>query len=91
MQEIDENFQPIRALNDFLFCERRCALHRIEELWVDNAFTVEGTHGHQQADRTMDVQTAPGVRSVHAVLLRSRRLRRNPLLRQSLPRRASPL
>ena len=42
----DEDYQPIRALNDFLFCERRCAMHRVEQVWVDNVHTVEGTHAH---------------------------------------------
>ena len=70
-----DDFLPVRALNDFLFCERRCALHRVEELWVDNVHTVEGIHGHQRADRMMDVQTASGVRAVHGVLLQSRQLR----------------
>jgi CRISPR-associated exonuclease Cas4 len=74
MPDPQDDFLPIRSLNDLLFCERRCALHRIEQLWEDNAFTVEGLHGHQRADRRL-TETAPGVRAVHAVLLRSNRLR----------------
>ena len=30
----DDYYLPISALNDLLFCERRCALHRIEQVWV---------------------------------------------------------
>src|SRR5690606_6982431 len=61
-------------LNDLLFCERRCALHRIENVWVDNAFTLEGTHGHKRADRNVDLGVRGG-KAVHAVLLKSDRLR----------------
>ena len=69
-----EDCQPIRGLNDLLFCERRCALHRIEQIWVDNVFTVEGLHSHQRADQPL-THTAPGVRAVHSVLLKCDRLR----------------
>jgi CRISPR-associated exonuclease Cas4 len=42
-----DDFPPLSALNDLLFCPRRCALHRNEGLWVDNRHTVEGTHVHR--------------------------------------------
>lgn len=77
----DDDFQPIRALNDLLFCERRCALHRIEEVWVDNAQTLEGVLGHRRADRALaptgDDETAggDGPRLARAMPLRSLRLR----------------
>jgi CRISPR-associated exonuclease Cas4 len=74
MSDIDNDFQPIRALNDLLFCERRCAMHRIEQVWVDNAYTLEGVQRHKRADRP--AEEAPlGVRTAHAVLLKSHRLR----------------
>jgi CRISPR-associated exonuclease Cas4 len=44
----EAGLQPIRALNDLLFCPRRCALHRTEGLWVENAFTIEGSRAHQK-------------------------------------------
>jgi CRISPR-associated exonuclease Cas4 len=40
----------LSALNDFIYCPRRCALHRIEGLWNDNAFTVSGTLAHENTD-----------------------------------------
>ncbi len=46
-----DDYPPIRALNDLLFCERRCALHRLEQIWTDNRFTIEGTAGHANAHR----------------------------------------
>src|ERR1700693_5977437 len=70
----DDDFPPLSALQDPLFSPRRCAMHRIEQVWVENVFTLEGTHGHRRADRTM--HEAPlGVRTAHGVLLRSVRLR----------------
>jgi CRISPR-associated exonuclease Cas4 len=74
MPDLHDDFQPIRALNDLLFCDRRCAMHRIEQVWVDNAYTLEGVQRHKRADRV--VEEAPlGVRTVHAVLLKCERLR----------------
>jgi CRISPR-associated exonuclease Cas4 len=70
----DDDLLPLSALNDFLFCPRRCAMHRIEQVWVENAYTLEGTRAHRRADR--NVHEAPlGVRTAHGVLLQSRRLR----------------
>jgi CRISPR-associated exonuclease Cas4 len=71
----DEEFLSLSSLNHFLFCPRRCAMLRLEQVWADNAFTIEGTHGHRWADRGIDVQSEPGVWAVHGMLLRSRRLR----------------
>jgi CRISPR-associated exonuclease Cas4 len=70
----DDDFLPIAALNDLLFCERRCALHRIEQVWQDNVATLEGTHWHQRADAGKLEHTATG-RVARAVLLRCERLR----------------
>jgi CRISPR-associated exonuclease Cas4 len=44
-----EDFPPLSALNDLLFCERRCALHRIEQVWIDNGHTLQGSAGHSHA------------------------------------------
>src|SRR4051812_14820848 len=73
---VDDDLQPIRALNDLLFCERRCALHRIEQAWLDNAFTLEGTQGHARAHRepTRREHTGGG-QVLRGLWLRSDRLR----------------
>ena len=70
----EDDYQPISALNDLLFCERRCALHRIENVWVDNAHTVSGTFLHERADRQVTWEIGAGVRAVHGLLLKSDRL-----------------
>jgi CRISPR-associated exonuclease Cas4 len=40
----------LSALNDFLYCPRRCALHRVEGLWEDNVHTLSGVIAHQSVD-----------------------------------------
>jgi CRISPR-associated exonuclease Cas4 len=70
----DELLLPISALNDLLFCERRAAMHLIEQVWQDNPHTLEGSYAHERADIPKDV-VEHGVRAVHGVLLRSNRLR----------------
>jgi CRISPR-associated exonuclease Cas4 len=70
----EDDYPPISALNDLLYCERRCALHRIENVWVDNAHTVSGTFAHQRADKPVDWKCGDG-REVHGMWLKSDRLR----------------
>ncbi len=72
----DDDLQPIRALNDLLFCPRRCALHRIEQIWVENQYTLEGTLAHRKvhADPSREEVGATG-RVVRGLWLRSNRLR----------------
>lgn len=47
---MDDDPLILSALNDYLYCPRRCALHRIEGVWSDNAHTVRGTLAHRTAD-----------------------------------------
>lgn len=46
MQEIIS----ISALNQFVFCPRRCALMHVEGIWSDNEHTAKGTILHKNAD-----------------------------------------
>jgi len=71
----EDDYQTIHSLNDLLYCERRCALHRIEGVWTDNAATLEGTFAHKRADKPVTWESAAGVREVHGMWLRSDRLR----------------
>ncbi len=64
----------ISALNDFLYCNRRCALHRLDALWVDNAWTISGTLAHEHADDPGYRQTAEGARIERALPLFSQKL-----------------
>jgi CRISPR-associated exonuclease Cas4 len=72
----DDAFQPLSALNDLLFCPRRCALHRIEGLWTENVYTLEGSLAHKKvhADSRQE-ETDGGGRVLRGLWLRSSRLR----------------
>ena len=74
-ESIADDYSPLSALNDLLYCERRCALHRIENVWVDNAHTLSGTLSHERADRPVTWENSAGTREVHAMWLRSDQLR----------------
>src|SRR4029077_16806048 len=69
-------YPPLSALNDLLFCPRRCALHRLEGLWTDNVHTVEGTHFPPRVHADpVDEEHEDGGRSVGGLWLRSNRFR----------------
>ena len=70
-----EEEEPIilSALNDFLYCPRRCALHRLEGVFEHTAATVEGTRQHERAHQPGE-DNLPGVRIVRALPLFSDRL-----------------
>lgn len=72
---LSDDYPPISALNHLLFCERRCALLRIENVWVENAYTLEGTFSHKRADKPVTWKSASGGREVHGMWLKSDRLR----------------
>ena len=74
LHQPEDDYLPLRSLNDLLYCERRCALHRIEEVWVENAHTLSGTLSHQRADKPVEWKCESG-REVHGMWLKSDRLR----------------
>ena len=74
LHQPEDDYLPLRSLNDLLYCERRCALHRIEEVWVENAHTLSGTLSHKRADKPVDWKCESG-REVHGMWLKSDRLR----------------
>ena len=70
----EDDLLPLSALQHLLFCERQCALIHIEQVWDDNALTVQGQFLHERVDR-VDAERHPGVRIERALPLRSDRLR----------------
>jgi len=68
-----EDLLPLSALNDLLYCPRRCWLHFIAGLAEDNAFTLLGKFEHDRADEPA-VEHRPGVRIERALPLLSRSL-----------------
>jgi CRISPR-associated exonuclease Cas4 len=69
-----EDYPPLSALNDLLFCPRRCYLHRVEGVWTDNVHTVRGTLDHRRAHSGGD-SSLGDVRVVRGIWLTSHRLR----------------
>lgn len=43
-----EDYILLSSLNDAAFCPRRCALHRLENVWIDSAHTRSGVHFHKR-------------------------------------------
>ena len=72
----EDDLLPISALQHLLFCPRQCALIHVEQLWADNALTVEGQRLHRRADAggTAERRRRAGVRVARALPLRSFRL-----------------
>lgn len=68
-----EAYVQVSALNQYLYCPRRCALIYVEGVFEDNAYTLEGTLLHERTD-TPGVEERPGVRIARALPLFSRRL-----------------
>jgi CRISPR-associated exonuclease Cas4 len=68
------DYPPLSALNDLLFCARRCFLHRVEGLWAENVHTTTGTLDHRRVHATRDTDEAP-FRSARGLRLVSHRLR----------------
>jgi CRISPR-associated exonuclease Cas4 len=62
----------ISALNQYVFCPRRCALMHVEGVWADNAHTLRGTQVHAHAD-ARGYETERGVKLLRAVPLYSPR------------------
>ncbi len=63
----------ISALNQYLYCPRRCALIHLEGLFEENAWTLEGSLLHDRTD-TPGVEERPGVRIARALPVFSRTL-----------------
>jgi len=65
----DADYPPLSALNDFLFCARRCAIHRLEGVWLENQHTTAGTIDHRRVHAVRDSEessfrTARGLRLI---------------------------
>lgn len=74
MNPPDSGLEPvsISALNQFVFCPRRCALMHVEGIWQDNAHTIVGSLLHEHADAP-GYETGEGVTLLRALPLYSAR------------------
>jgi len=70
---LEDELLPLRYLNDLLFCERRVALHLIEQIWKDNQYTAEGQYAHRKVDKTANLKRGDK-RNVTGMMLVSYRL-----------------
>ena len=72
---MSEALEPIliSAINQYLFCERRCALIHVEGVFQENAYTLQGSFLHESA-ATPGVENRAGVRIARALPLFSKRL-----------------
>ncbi|HQX53674.1 MAG TPA: CRISPR-associated protein Cas4 [Planctomycetaceae bacterium] len=53
---LEDDLLPLRYLNDLLFCERRVAMHLIEQIWKENQYTAEGSYAHRKVDKTANLK-----------------------------------
>ncbi len=72
--ELDQDYPPLSALNDYLFCPRRCALHRLEGVWIENMHTTGGSLDHRRVHQARDAEEG-GSRTVRGLRLVSHSLR----------------
>lgn len=69
----EDELLPISALADIVFCERRAALHRLEEIWQESVATIEGHLLHDKV-HTGEGESRGAVRIARGLRLRSLRL-----------------
>ena len=69
-----DHYPALSALNDLLFCERRCFLHRVEGVWVENAHTVLGSQEHRRVHAAHDGNEL-GMRKARGLWVVSHQLR----------------
>lgn len=69
-----DDYPPLSALNDLLFCPRRCYLHRVEGLWLENAHTASGSLAHRRVHTPRDADESP-CRTARGLRLVSHRLK----------------
>jgi CRISPR-associated exonuclease Cas4 len=71
----EEDLLQLSALQHLVFCERQCALIHIENVWADNALTVQGKHLHDKVHEAGERSESRGdIRIARGLALRSLRL-----------------
>jgi CRISPR-associated exonuclease Cas4 len=71
----EDDLVQLSGLQHLVFCERQCALIHIENVWADNAFTIQGEHMHDKVHEAGDRTESRGdVRIARGLPLRSLKL-----------------
>ncbi len=75
-EETVVDYPPLSALNDLLFCPRRCYLHTVEGIWIENVHTTSGTLAHRRVHTSHDsAATKTEFRSARNLWITSHRLK----------------
>ena len=69
----EDDLLSISALQHLMFCERRCALIHLENVWQENIFTVEGRNIHDKVHEA-NSESRSDLRIVRSLRLASYRL-----------------
>jgi CRISPR-associated exonuclease Cas4 len=69
----EDDFIQISALQHYVYCPRQCGLIHVEDVWMDNAFTVRGEILHDKVD-TDTYESRGTLRTVRGLRIHSFRL-----------------
>lgn len=67
----EDDLLPLSGLQHVVYCERRFALVHVEQVWAENAFTVEGAHAHVRAHEADAREVRGNIRIVRGLPIRS--------------------
>lgn len=67
----EDDLIQLSAIQHYLFCKRQCALIHIEQIWVENRFTLEGEFFHERADKQKVRNQGNDVKIERGLLIRS--------------------
>lgn len=70
----ENDLLPISALSHLIYCERRCALVHIEQVWQENIFTAQGRVMHEKKVDTPASESRKDLKVEYGMPLRSLRL-----------------
>jgi CRISPR-associated exonuclease Cas4 len=71
----EDDLLQLSGLQHLVFCGRQCALIHIENVWADNAFTIQGEHMHNKVHEAGEKTESRGdIRIARGLPLRSLRL-----------------
>lgn len=57
VQDSEEIYLPLSGIQHMAYCPRQWALIHIEQVWAENARTVDGKHMHERADDPYENET----------------------------------
>ncbi|HBM16327.1 MAG TPA: CRISPR-associated protein Cas4 [Lentisphaeria bacterium] len=67
----EDDFIQLSAIQHYFFCKRQCALIHIEQLWVENKYTLEGEFFHEKADEQRASSHGNDTKIERGLLIRS--------------------